>query len=184
MTDTPLEPADIKIPYDQFQISAIIGWIESNGYKPHLHIHPQHSGTRLPPASMTKEMEVINVATSAVHKLQWFDDRLEFNARFGGRDHRLVVPYHAIKAIGFAGTGTLVSLPWSLFREVGAPENPPASPAENPHELARDSVEEAASPTHENSALPTTSEIKLDAPVVEVSNVRTVDFRAPRKPKP
>jgi len=173
MSEEEIPPAEIKVPYDQFQISSYISWVECNGYKPYLHIDTGHPGVRLPLASSSKEMEVINVSTSAVYKMQWFDDRLEFNARFGGRDYRLVIPYHAIKVVSFAGTQTAVPTPWVNLRiraEPGTEPTQTSSPVEAP---PREDVKEAPQET---------SAPESDAPSPP-SNVRTVDFRAPRKPK-
>lgn len=188
MTDQLL-PAEIKIPFDQFQVSALIGWIESNGYRPHLLVHPGHPGVRLPPQCMDKPIEVINASSSAVVKTQWFDDRMEFNARFSGKDFRLVIPYHAIKGVQFAGTDTLAKLPWYDLRVTGKVEggNAPASPVEVPSDTFY--VPEDVKPaTDTNVGRGLTAPVILMDPAPEapapVSNVRTVDFRAARKPKP
>lgn len=177
---TEVLPAEIKISYDQFRLSSLISWVECNGYKPHLIIHTEHPGVRLPADSMKKEFETINVSSTAVVKAQWFEDRLEFNARFSGMDYRLVIPYHAVKAVAFAGTNTAIPMPWHELRITGQVEgvdNRPSSLVEAPpenvpevqtdHNVGRGLID----PILHDEAPPTT-------------NVRTVDFRAPRKPKP
>ncbi|WJJ55006.1 ClpXP protease specificity-enhancing factor [Xanthomonas phage RTH11] len=176
------DEAKITVPYDQFHITSFLYWIESNGYKPHLVVLTGYPGVRLPPASMSKEMEVINAHSDAVHKMQWHDDRVEFNARFGGKDHRLVIPYRAIRAVTFAHTSTGVAMPWAndplptptsvldpVFEQVGQAlvgEPPQAEAVAEPEVVAEDAVPN--------------KDAETEAPK---SNVRTVDFRAPRKPK-
>jgi stringent starvation protein B len=112
--DKPSMP-DITVPYDQFQISGIAYWIEANGYKPHLLVNTRHLGVKLPPQCMRKEQEVINIHTTACGKFNWADDRMEFNARFGGQEFHLIIPYHAILAMNFAGTGQWITMPWAML---------------------------------------------------------------------
>lgn len=118
MTDqqNPSVP-EITVPYDQFQISGLSFWIEANGYKPHLLVNTRHEGVRLPPQCMVKEQEVINIHSKATGKFQWMDDRIEFNARFGGKEFHLVIPYHAILAMNFAGTGQWIPMPWAVLAD-------------------------------------------------------------------
>lgn len=129
--DQPSMP-DITIPYDQFQLSGIAYWIESNGYKPHLLVNTKFPGVKLPPTSMVKDQEVINIHTKACGKFNWAEDRMEFNARFGGRDFHLIIPYRAILAMNFAHTGYWIPMPWTMMEHAEAgqaveiPTTPPA----------------------------------------------------------
>jgi len=147
---TPPSAPQITVPYDQFQISSIAYWIEANGYKPHLLIDTSFEGLRLPPQCMQKEQEVINIHSAACSKFSWLDDRMEFNTRFGGRDFRLVIPYHSIQAINFAGTGMWLPMPWTRLvtasggeavQVVAVAEVEPAAV-----EAAKDSVVQATAP--------------------------------------
>ena len=117
MTDDIIKFSDLVVPYDQFQISGLAGWIECNGYKPHLIVSTKYEGVVLPPQCMVKRIEVINIHSKACNRMEWADNQVRFNARFGGRDCRLTIPYKAIIAIQFAGTGLLYPMPWANERQ-------------------------------------------------------------------
>lgn len=117
---TPPSEPQLTVPYDQFQIFGLVSWIEANGYKPHLLVDTRHPGVKLPPQCMAKNQEIINIYSAACAKFGWMDDRMEFNTRFGGKDFRLVIPYHAIQAINFANTGMWIPMPWTQLVAVGA----------------------------------------------------------------
>jgi stringent starvation protein B len=118
MTDDIIKFSDLVVPYDQFQISGLAGWIECNGYKPHLIVSTKYPGVVLPPQCMVKRVEVVNIHSNACGRMEWADDKIRFNARFGGRDFRLTIPYKAIVAMQFAGTGMVIPMPWSVERQV------------------------------------------------------------------
>ena len=181
MTDQ-IPAAIITVPFDQFIVASIISWIEANGYKPHLRILSCYPGVRLPQFLMKEEMPVINAHTDATHKMQWHDDRVEFNARFSGKDERLVVPYRAIRAVGFAHTATASALPW-----INDPV-PAASLSEEPvFQQIGEALVGGAQVQPEVAPEPVVAEVVSVPETTEEapkSNVRTVDFRAPRKPKP
>lgn len=120
MSDKPITFADLVIPYDQFQISGLIGWIECNGFKPLLHVDTNYPGVVLPPHSMSKPYEAISVASSAIVKTTWGDTEVSFNTRFNKQDFRVRLPYHSIVAMVFGGTSLSLPMPWFLARQKAA----------------------------------------------------------------
>jgi stringent starvation protein B len=113
MTDNTLDVKDLHVPFDQFQVGSIIGWIESNGHKPLLAINTRHDGVVLPPHCMANPTCSISAHSGGVAKMTWGDHEFGFNARFSGKDFRLKIPYRSIQAIGFRDTNLVILMPWA-----------------------------------------------------------------------
>lgn len=160
-------PPDITTPYDQFQIYGLIAWIEANGYKPHVLVDTRYPGVQAPPTSMAKPQEIFNLHSQACVKFRWQDDRVEFYARFGGRDYALKIPYKAILAINFAGTSMWIPMPWTMFNDDGTEKDTPAPQAEV-----------SAEPLP-----PPPPEVKVDETIRSEGTVRVVDFSKNRPKK-
>lgn len=180
---TPPSMPDITVPYDQFQVSGIAYWIEANGYKPHLLVDTRFEGVKLPPQCMQKSQEVINIHSSATAKFMWLDDRMEFNARFGGRDFRLVIPYHAIMAMNFAGTGQWIPMPWTVLAQATGKEEVQITAESEPAVQAAQIDESKTITDAERDVLlgkPGETITPLPDPVhgVQGANVAVVDFRS------
>lgn len=116
MSDGPSQHANITVLYDQYLIYGIVSWIEANQYKPHVIVDTGYPGVKLPPHCMAKQTETINMSMAAMGNVTWGDTEVSFNARFGGREFRLTIPYQAMVLFNFGGTDSLVQLPWGAAR--------------------------------------------------------------------
>lgn len=159
MTTTP-PPASITVSYDQFQLFSLVSWVEANNYDPFVAIDTKYPGVILPTHEMTKPTVLINLAARACGRLQYLDDRIEANVRFGGRDFRVTIPYRAIAFVQFRGTVTALPLPW--MRQDGTVEKPKVS------------AEEVTAPVAQAGPEVSESEVKdrgLPEPEASVSDV-------------
>lgn len=149
----PPEAAKITVSYDQFLVSSYIYWIETNGYKPHVLVDMKYPGVKAPPNLMAKDVVPFNMAGNAIVKTRWENDRVEFNARFGGQDFRVIIPYHAMLAVQFAHTSTGMALPWHVRAMASEVESTAV-----PETLVGETIDQtSASPAPEPEPTPPTS---------------------------
>ena len=72
-----------EIPTKPYLLRALFEWCVDNGYTPHLAVKVD-SRSQLPSEYVRNGEITLNVAPSAVHKLQMGNDLIEFSARFAG----------------------------------------------------------------------------------------------------
>lgn len=128
MSDQQTPPeAVITSSYDQYQVFALVSWIEANNYDPFVHIATRYPGVRLPAHEMAKSVSVINLASRACGKFRWHENHIEVAQRFGGQDFTCLIPYRSIALAMFRGTSTATVLPWAVALPGGrlAVEMPP-----------------------------------------------------------
>lgn len=177
MHDEPTDPK-ISVPYDQFMISGMVYWVEANGYKPHLLVNMKWPGVIAPPQCMAKARETFNLSSTATARVNWCDDRVEFNSRFNGKDFRLTIPYHAIITVSFAGTGAHQMLPWTHI--AGAEQQPEAPRTFKQQESLGEHSQFATEEPLKIDIFPTPEKVELtlapDATPEGKSNVVAFDF--------
>ena len=82
-----------------YLLRAMYDWISDNGLTPHLLVDATRPGVQVPPQSVKDGQVVLNVAMRAVANLDLGDDRIRFQARFGGVSQAVVCPIGAVLAI-------------------------------------------------------------------------------------
>jgi len=82
-----------------YLIRALYEWIVDNGLTPHLLVDATRPGVEVPQAYVDDGRIVLNIAPLAVHGLALGNERIEFDARFRGVPHHVVVPPAAVLAI-------------------------------------------------------------------------------------
>ncbi|MCL2918407.1 ClpXP protease specificity-enhancing factor [Shewanella litorisediminis] len=87
---TPSRPYLLRAYYD---------WLMDNQLTPHVVVDAYVKGTQVPQQYVRDGQIVLNIAESAVGHLQLGNDAVEFNARFGGVPHQVVLPMASIVAI-------------------------------------------------------------------------------------
>ncbi len=93
-----------EIPTKPYVLRALFDWCVDNGYTPHLAVKVD-ARTQVP-LEYAKGGEItLNIAPTAVHKLQMGNDLIEFSARFGGVARQISVPVHNVFAIYARETG-------------------------------------------------------------------------------
>jgi stringent starvation protein B len=93
-----------EIPTKPYLLRALFEWCVDNGYTPHLAVKVD-ARTQVP-AEYVKGGEItLNIAPSAVHKLQMGNELIEFSARFGGVGRQISLPIANIYALYAKETG-------------------------------------------------------------------------------
>lgn len=93
-----------EIPTKPYLLRALYEWCVDNGYTPHLAVKVDAQAQV--PAEYVKDGEItLNIAPSAVHKLQMGNELIEFSARFGGVARQIVAPVASVFALYARETG-------------------------------------------------------------------------------
>lgn len=123
MTNAPPKGLDMTSsrPY---LIRAIYEWIIDNGLAPHVLVNTLIAGVNVPMQYAQNGKIILNLSPSATHHLQMNNDKIEFNARFGGVTQIVSVPIAAVLAIYARENGQGM-----VFNEL---EGGSAKPAEKP----------------------------------------------------
>jgi stringent starvation protein B len=95
MSETPTKPYILRALYE---------WCVDNGYTPHLAVKVD-SNVQVPSEYVKGGEITLNIAPTAVHKLQMGNERIEFSARFGGVARQIAVPIEAVHALYARETG-------------------------------------------------------------------------------
>src|SRR3990172_588775 len=96
--------ATAEISTKPYLLRALYEWCVDNGYTPHLAVKVD-SKTQVPSEYVKNGEITLNVAPSAVHKLQMGDELIEFSARFAGVARQICVPIANVYAIYARETG-------------------------------------------------------------------------------
>ncbi len=94
----------VEIATKPYLLRALYEWCVDNGYTPHLAVKVD-SKTQVPNEYVKNGEITLNVAPSAVHKLQMGNELIEFSARFAGVARQISVPVGNVYAIYARETG-------------------------------------------------------------------------------
>lgn len=78
---------------------AMYDWILDNELTPYVVVNTTVYGVLVPTEYIQDNQIVLNIAPQSVGQYLINNEQLEFNARFGGNPHHIVVPMAAIEAI-------------------------------------------------------------------------------------
>ena len=95
MEETPTKP---------YLVRALFEWCVDNGYTPHIAVKVD-SNTQVPMDHVRNGEITLNIAPTAVHKLQMGNQLIEFSARFSGIARQVLVPVANVYAIYARETG-------------------------------------------------------------------------------
>ena len=93
-----------EIPTKPYLLRALYEWCVDNGYTAHLAVKVD-SRAQVPSEYVRNGEITLNVAPSAVHKLQMGNDLIEFSARFAGVARQISVPVACVYALYARETG-------------------------------------------------------------------------------
>jgi stringent starvation protein B len=93
-----------EIATKPYLLRALYEWCVDNGYTPHVGVKVD-SKTQVPSEYVKNGEITLNVAPSAVHKLQMGNELIEFSARFAGVARQISVPVANVYAIYARETG-------------------------------------------------------------------------------
>ncbi|MBT1443835.1 ClpXP protease specificity-enhancing factor [Shewanella sp. JM162201] len=111
-------------PSRPYLLRAYYEWLMDNQLTPHVVVDAMVKGTLVPQQFVRDGQIVLNIAGSAVGQLQLGNDAVEFNARFGGVPHHVVLPMASIVAIYARenGAGTVFDTEDAYLLEEGEDE--------------------------------------------------------------
>lgn len=93
-----------EIATKPYLLRALYEWCVDNGYTPHLGVKVD-SRTQVPSEYVRNNEITLNVAPSAVHKLQMGNELIEFSARFAGVARQISVPVANVHSVYARETG-------------------------------------------------------------------------------
>jgi stringent starvation protein B len=121
----------------------MLDWIVDCGWTPHLIVDATPDTVQVPRQFVKEGRIVLNISASATQAFQITAEAVEFNARFGGVGHRIVVPVDSVLGIYARETGQGMVFTEEQRGATPAgdaaaggndetPPEPPASPPERP----------------------------------------------------
>jgi stringent starvation protein B len=113
-----------------YLVRALYEWISDNGLTPYLLVDATLPGVHVPPAAIKDGRVVLNVAARAVSGLELGNERVCFQARFGGVSHSVFLPVGAVLAIYAQENGQGMMFPPEPQPEQAEP--PPEPPTAAP----------------------------------------------------
>ncbi len=114
-----------------YLIRAMYDWIVDNGMTPHLLVDAEREGVIVPRQYVENGRIILNIAPSAVASLSLGNERIEFNARFGGAPMKVDLPVEAVMAIYVRENGQGM-----MFSEEGD-DTSPQPPSNRPDPSSR-----------------------------------------------
>ncbi len=119
-----------------YLLRALYEWCVDNGYTPHLTVKVD-SRTQVPSEHVKNGEITLNVAPSAVHKLQMGNELIEFSARFAGVARQISVPVANVYAVYARETGHGMTFDVDPVRPAtrSVAEAEPAAPRDAPASL-------------------------------------------------
>jgi stringent starvation protein B len=150
-----------EIATKPYLLRALYEWCVDNGYTPHVAVKVD-SRTQVPSEYVKNGEITLNVAPSAVHKLQMGNELIEFSARFAGVARQISVPVGNVYAVYARETGH------GMTFEVGAAkpttqavaEAETAAPRETPAALPAPANSPAEPPKKPGGGKPTLRRVK------------------------
>lgn len=106
-----------------YLIRAIYEWVVDNAQTPYLLVDAQGDDVQVPREYVQDGRIVLNVAPSAVARLDLGNEYVSFSARFGGTPREVTVPVHCVLAVYSRENGQGM-----MFAEEEEPEPPTPSP--------------------------------------------------------
>ena len=133
-----------EISTKPYLLRALYEWCVDNGYTPHLAVKAD-ARAQVPTEYVRNGEITLNIAPTAVHKLQMGNDLIEFSARFAGVARQISVPVSVVYALYARETGHGMTfdvdppkpgIQAEAERETGAPAAPadeaPPEPTDPP----------------------------------------------------
>lgn len=97
-----------------YLLRAMLQWAEDNGWTPLVVVTATHPGVRVPLSHVKDGQITLNVSLQAMPQRELGNERLQGQARFGGRSELLDIPMAAISALIVRETGEGMAFPEEL----------------------------------------------------------------------
>ncbi|WP_417665833.1 ClpXP protease specificity-enhancing factor [Pseudidiomarina sp.] len=86
-------------PRRPYLVRAVYEWIIDNQVTPHLVVDADYPGCQVPWQFVQDGQIILNISPTAVTNFVVDNESVQFNARFSGNPHRVIVPMGAILAL-------------------------------------------------------------------------------------
>lgn len=106
-----------------YLLRAMHEWMTDNQQTPHIVVDAVAQGVEVPRQYVQDGKIILNISFNATQGLSLGNERVEFNARFGGQTHHVMVPIHAVLGVYARETGQGM-----IFGDDDAPAPPPSAP--------------------------------------------------------
>lgn len=121
--------ANEMTPRRPYLFRAFYDWIVDNELTPYLVVNTIIDGVFVPTEYIKDNQIVLNIAPHSVGQYSVSNDQIEFNARFGGNPHHIVVPMSAIEAIYAKENGVGIGFdPEPQYEKAKEQPSKPANP--------------------------------------------------------
>ena len=111
------------LPKRPYLLRAMHEWISDCGNTPHVIVDAETEGIEVPRAHIKDGKIVLNLSTSATHRLNMGADEVQFEARFAGINQHVRFPVSAVLGIYARETGEGM-----VFSEQDLGPEPPSRP--------------------------------------------------------
>jgi len=112
-----------------YLIRAVYEWCVDQDFTPYLLVNARADEVVVPRQSVQEDGRIVlNLKPQAVHNLSLGDQKIEFNARFGGKPMQVKIPLSAVLAIYARENGQGMVFDGG---EEGEPSPPPSPPADS-----------------------------------------------------
>ncbi len=111
-------------------LRAMYEWMTDNGHTPQVVVDASLDGVDVPARHVQDGKIVLNVSHGAIGDLVLGNDSIEFHARFGGVEHFVRFPVHAVLGIYARETGQGMVF---ADDDAEAPEDEPEPPPRGSH---------------------------------------------------
>lgn len=112
-----------ELPQRPYLLRAMHAWISDNGQTPHVAVDASLPGVIVPTQYVQDGKIILNIGFNAVTALDIGNERLSFQARFGGAAFAVSVPVRAVLGIYARETGR--GMVFAVEDESTPPEEPP-----------------------------------------------------------
>ena len=92
-------PPEVMTSNRPYLLRALYEWISDNALTPHILVDASFKDVVVPEQAVQQGKVVLNVSASATTQLELGNEYIQFNARFTGQPHRIVIPMNAVIAI-------------------------------------------------------------------------------------
>ena len=110
-----------------YLVRAIYEWLVDNGFTPQIVVDARIEGVAVPQRYVRDGQIVLNISPTAVRDLDLGNERVEFNARFGGTPFQISVPTRAVLAVVARENGAGMSFPEESPEDEPPPDDGPGT---------------------------------------------------------
>ncbi|XKM14602.1 ClpXP protease specificity-enhancing factor [Orbaceae bacterium ac157xtp] len=123
------------IPRRPYLLRAMFDWIVDNELTPYILVDATVAGVIVPSEFVQNNKIILNIAPQSVGQYSCSNDKIEFNARFGGTPHHIIVPMAAIEAIYAKENAIGMGFEKEPHYDEPPKEEPKKKPAGNPFRI-------------------------------------------------